>query len=80
MESAATPATGRAGLWGWLDERLGIGGLRYPVPEHANSLAYTLGGLTVVSFVGLVLTGIYLFLTIYGSATVPVSHTEAGGG
>ena len=44
----------------WVDERLGIGGLRYPVPEHANSVAYTLGGVTLVSFVLLVVTGIYL--------------------
>jgi quinol-cytochrome oxidoreductase complex cytochrome b subunit len=50
----------RSGPWRWLDERLGIGGLRYPVPRHANSLAYTLGGITLVSFVGLVITGIYL--------------------
>jgi ubiquinol-cytochrome c reductase cytochrome b subunit len=34
--------------------------LRYPVPKHANSLAYTLGGITLVSFALLVLTGIYL--------------------
>ena len=60
MESATVPEERRSGLWGWLDDRLGIGGLRYPVPEHANSLAYTLGGLTAASFVGLVLTGIYL--------------------
>jgi len=46
--------------WSWLDDRLGIGALRYPVPDHANSLAYTLGGITLVSFVLLVLTGIYL--------------------
>ena len=46
--------------WEWLDERLGIGALRYPVPEHANSLAYTLGGITLASFILLVLTGIYL--------------------
>jgi Cytochrome b subunit of the bc complex len=49
-----------SGVWGWLDDRLGIGGLRYPVPRHANSLAYTLGGVTLVSFVLLVITGIYL--------------------
>lgn len=48
------------GAWGWLDERLGIGGLRYPVPEHANSVLYTLGGITLVSFVLLVVTGVYL--------------------
>ena len=60
MESPATPPTIGSRLWSWLDDRLGIGGLRYPVPAHANSLAYTLGGLTLVSFVGLVVTGIYL--------------------
>ena len=69
MASAAEPGgreptagSGRAGrrAWRWLDERLGIGALRYPVPAHANSLAYTLGGITMVSFVLLVVTGIYL--------------------
>ncbi len=35
-------------------------GCANPVPRHANSLAYTLGGITLASFVGLVITGIYL--------------------
>ena len=56
----SVPPSGSGGAPGWLDERLGIGGLRYPVPEHANSLAYTLGGITLASFIGLVVTGIYL--------------------
>jgi ubiquinol-cytochrome c reductase cytochrome b subunit len=43
-----------------VDERLGIDALRYPVPEHANSLGWSLGGLTLASFVALVVTGIYL--------------------
>src|SRR5262245_27704969 len=60
MEAKSPPLERTPGFWGWLDERLGIGGLRYPVPEHANTLAYTLGGITVVSFIGLVITGIYL--------------------
>src|SRR6266511_1541457 len=60
MESTQLPATPGSGVWGWLDDRLGIGGLRYPVPRHANSLAYTLGGITLISFVLLVITGIYL--------------------
>ena len=60
MEAAAEPRGARRRAWGWLDDRLGIGGLRYPVPAHANSLAYTLGGITLVSFVLLVVTGIYL--------------------
>jgi len=59
MASAAAPPP-RSTRWEWLDERLGIGGLRYPVPDHANSLAFTLGGITLVSFVLLVITGIYL--------------------
>ncbi len=59
MESARVPRKS-ASTWGWLDDRLGISGLRYPVPAHANSLAYTLGGITLVSFVLLVVTGIYL--------------------
>jgi quinol-cytochrome oxidoreductase complex cytochrome b subunit len=60
MQSTAVPPHRRAGVWGWLDDRLGIGGLRYPVPRHANTLAYTLGGITLASFALLVLTGIYL--------------------
>ena len=59
MESGALPHR-RSRTWEWLDDRLGIGGLRYPVPEHANSLAYTLGGITLVSFALLVVTGVYL--------------------
>jgi len=42
------------------DERLGIEALRYPVPEHANNLGWSLGGLTAVSFMILLVTGIYL--------------------
>ena len=59
MASATAPHPRRS-RWQWLDERLGLGGLRYPVPEHANSLAYTLGGITLASFIGLIVTGIYL--------------------
>ena len=29
-----------------VDERLGIKALEYPVPEHANNLAWSLGGIT----------------------------------
>lgn len=59
--SSADPSpAGRRGAWAWLDDRLGIAGLRYPVPEHANSVLYTLGGITLASFVLLVVTGVYL--------------------
>jgi len=74
MESAAVPPTERRGVWGWIDERFGVGGLRYPVPRHANSLAYTLGGITLASFVGLVVTGIYL--SQYYDPTPTNAHTS----
>jgi quinol-cytochrome oxidoreductase complex cytochrome b subunit len=59
-ESVRSSPAQRRGAWAWLDDRLGIAGLRYPVPEHANSVLYTLGGITLVSFILLVATGIYL--------------------
>ncbi len=43
-----------------LDERLGLSALRYPVPRHANTLAWTLGGLTLASLLLLIATGILL--------------------
>ncbi len=46
--------------WDVIDERLGISALAYPVPEHANRIARTLGGITAVSFVVLIVTGIVL--------------------
>jgi quinol-cytochrome oxidoreductase complex cytochrome b subunit len=75
MVSAATPAHTPSRSWRWLDDRLGIGGLRYPVPEHANSLPYTLGGVTLVSFVLLVLTGVYL-TQFYDPTGVEEAHTS----
>ncbi len=50
----------RRRLWRALDRRLGLSGLAYPVPEHANSIAYLLGGITFAGFVILILTGIIL--------------------
>ncbi|TFD81114.1 cytochrome bc complex cytochrome b subunit [Cryobacterium psychrophilum] len=47
-------------MWDVIDERMGISALAYPVPEHANRLAWTLGGITAVSFVLLIGTGIVL--------------------
>ena len=47
-------------LVGAVDERLGLDALRYPVPEHANNLAWSLGGLAAVSLAILVATGIVL--------------------
>ncbi len=47
-------------LWRWLDDRLGLSALAYPVPAHANTLPYTLGGITFVGFLILFLTGALL--------------------
>ena len=43
-----------------IDERMGIRALEYPVPEHANNLTWSLGALTGISFVILLVTGIYI--------------------
>lgn len=47
-------------LSSFLNERLGLEGLAYHVPEHANSLPYILGGITLMGFFILSVTGIYL--------------------
>lgn len=41
-------------------ERLGIGVMDYEIPEHANTIKYSLGGMTLSSFVLLVLSGFLL--------------------
>jgi quinol-cytochrome oxidoreductase complex cytochrome b subunit len=46
--------------WDYFDEHLGLSALRYPVPRHANTFWYTLGGMTFVGLIILVVTGIWL--------------------
>jgi len=59
--SDAAPQVGRVARWrAAVDERLGISALRYPVPRHSNTVAWTLGGLTLASLVILIVTGILL--------------------
>lgn len=36
--------------WSAIDERLGLSGLAYPVPVHANRIGYILGGITFFGF------------------------------
>ena len=48
------------GTWDAIDERLGLSGLAYPVPAHANGIGYVLGGITLVGFLILGVTGIWL--------------------
>lgn len=59
MATSTQPAPRlRAGEW--LEERLGLKGIAYAVPEHANSLPYLLGGITFTGFIILLVTGVYL--------------------
>jgi quinol-cytochrome oxidoreductase complex cytochrome b subunit len=43
-----------------VDERMGIRALEYPVPEHANNLSWSLGGVTAFSFLVLIVSGVLL--------------------
>lgn len=56
----AAPREARPRFLDKLDERLGVSALTYPVPPHANSIWFTLGGMTFVGFLVLIATGIYL--------------------
>ncbi len=55
--------------WRWIDERLGLEDLTYPVPAHANNVLYTLGGITAFGVVILITTGIYLTQFYHGDPT-----------
>lgn len=57
------------GVWRWIDERLGLEGLAYPVPAHGNSVLYTLGGITLFGILALIGTGIYLTQFYHGDPT-----------
>ena len=41
-------------------ERIGIKKADYPVPAHANTIWFSLGGLTVITFAVTIVTGIVL--------------------
>ncbi len=69
-----TPRSRGQRFWRALDERLGLSGLQYPIPEHANKLAYSLGGLSLITFVLLVATGI--FLTQYYNPDPAAAHAS----
>lgn len=59
-QSTAMAKPARWRIWGWIDDRLGLSGLRYPVPAHANTFWYTLGGITFIGIVVLVVTGFWM--------------------
>jgi ubiquinol-cytochrome c reductase cytochrome b subunit len=48
------------GTWEAIDQRLGLSGLAYPVPAHANGIGYILGGITFFGLLILATTGIWL--------------------
>ncbi len=61
MATVSPPAQTRWGrAWAAIDERLGLSGLAYPVPAHANGIGYILGGITFFGFLILAATGIWL--------------------
>lgn len=60
MGESAPTASRWGRFWRVIDERLGLDELAYKVPEHGNTLAYTLGGITFFGFAVLILTGIIL--------------------
>ena len=57
---AVQAAGGWRKAWAAIDERLGLSGLAYPVPAHANGIGYILGGITFFGFLILAATGIWL--------------------
>lgn len=59
MTESRGAAPGR-GFWRAVDERVGISSLTYHVPDHAQGLGYSLGAITLASFIVLVVTGIWL--------------------
>lgn len=59
MGSVVRGSWGRK-AWAAVDERLGLSGLAYPVPRHANRIGYILGGITFFGMLILFATGIWL--------------------
>ncbi len=62
MTARATTAPGGSWRRAWhaIDERLGLSGLAYPVPAHANGIGYILGGISFFGFLILAATGVWL--------------------
>ncbi|MHA2233439.1 MAG: cytochrome b N-terminal domain-containing protein [Candidatus Hodarchaeales archaeon] len=59
-------------LWDWLDARLQISGLvtQYPVPDYTRRYMYCLGGITLLCFVILGVTGYILALYYHPSTEI----------
>ena len=68
-----------------IDDRLGITALEYPVPEHANNLAWSLGGVTAAALVILIASGgvlVQFYSPVPETANESVRHivTDVWGG
>ena len=60
-----------------VDDRLGIHALEYQVPEHANTLGWSLGGITAAALGILIVTGIILaqwYIPVPEEANASVRH------
>lgn len=62
MAHDMTPETPHAnkGLKAWLQERFPLSTFGYEVPPHANSFLFSLGGITLLSVIVLIITGVIL--------------------
>jgi quinol-cytochrome oxidoreductase complex cytochrome b subunit len=66
-------------LWDWIDDRLqmsGLMGYEYPVPEYTRRYVYCLGGLTLLCFIILGVTGYILALYYHPSTEVVDEVTQ----
>jgi ubiquinol-cytochrome c reductase cytochrome b subunit len=58
--SSGDTSPSKRGALAAVDERLGLSALSYPVPEHANTVAWSLGGVTASVLLVLIATGVIL--------------------
>jgi ubiquinol-cytochrome c reductase cytochrome b subunit len=61
-------------MWSKLREAIGLGALDYPVPKHANTFWYSLGGITLGCFVVTFITGV--LLSQFYNPTPAVAHAS----
>ncbi len=62
--------------WSKWKEAVGLDALDYPIPTHANTIWYSLGGITLVCFVITIVTGI--ILTQFYNPNPTIAHASVG--
>ena len=62
MAGGAVERPERRGFARALADRLGLDALNYPVPAHANTIWYTLGGITLVGLLVMLVSGVLMAL------------------